>query len=67
VAKSKTGRFRSVHDTGVSLHVDGRGVIRLDPDQSYETDNPAELEALRGSADVREMESTEDKGGSKRS
>jgi hypothetical protein len=59
--KPQPGRFRSAHDTGVTLFVEGRPPLRLEPDASYETDNPAELDALRGSADVREMESTEGK------
>lgn len=59
--KDQPGRFRAAGDTGVTMFVEGRGAIRLEPDVSYETDNPAELEALRGSGDVREMESTEKK------
>ena len=55
----KAGRFRSAHDTGVSIFLDNGKTLRLDPDASYETDDPKELETLRGSWDVREMESTE--------
>lgn len=54
MAKSKAGKFRAAGDTGISLFLDNGKVLRLEPDQSYETDDPVELEALRGSADVRE-------------
>lgn len=61
MAKSKVGRFRSNHDTGVTVFLDNGTSLYLKPDESYETGDPAELAALRGSADVREMESTEKK------
>lgn len=61
MAKSKLGRFRADRDTGLSIFLDNGKVLRLEPDVSYETDDPAELEVLRGSSDVREMESTEKK------
>ena len=59
--QSKVGRFRSAHETGVSIFLDNGRVLRLEPEESYETEDPGELEVLRGSWDVREMESTEKK------
>jgi hypothetical protein len=59
--RPKAGRFRADRDTGVSIFLDNGKVLRLEPDQSYETEDPGELEVLRGSGDVREMESTEKK------
>jgi hypothetical protein len=61
MAKSKVGRFRSAHETGISIFLGNGKTLRLEPDESYETEDPAELDVLRGSDDVREMESSADK------
>lgn len=52
----KARRFKLNRDTGISVSIPGRGEpLRLEPGSHYTTDDPAELDALLGSADVTEV------------
>jgi hypothetical protein len=52
----KAHRFRLDRDTGISIHIPGRGEpIRIEPGTHYTTEDKAEIDALQGSGDVTEI------------
>lgn len=53
---AKAHRFKLNRDTGISIHVPGRGEpLRLDPGSHYTTEDKVEIAALKGSTDVTEV------------
>lgn len=52
-------KFKTNGDTGVSIYIPGRGgPIRVEPDQPFETDDKAEIDALKNSSHVSEVKDT---------
>lgn len=52
---AKARRFRLDRDTGITVYITGRPEVRLEPDHHYTTEDPAEIAALQGTADVTEV------------
>lgn len=62
MSKSKSKTFQSDHDGPIAVAVPGTASsINFEPGDTYETDDPAEIESLSANTDVSEV-----KGGSKK-
>jgi hypothetical protein len=52
----KARKYRSSSEYPVSVYINGRpDPVRVQPDETYETADRAEIEALNGSPEVREI------------